>query len=156
MKEYHAKFVAILQIIYQWERLAYFSNCIAITFNLVNKGKKINWCSIMLMQMSIKLARRTEHHKQIVARLITPNKKASTCYFGPIIEVCLQHWFPLLKEDTLVDSPKPQSIEEREKKKVVEEQSKEPFLEVVIKKQFINERWSMHSTNRSPWPIQQS
>jgi hypothetical protein len=59
MKEkYHGRFVAILQIIYQCERLAYFNNHIAITLNLVNKGKKINWCSIMLTQMFIEL---TEH-----------------------------------------------------------------------------------------------
>lgn len=42
MKEYHAKFVTILQIIYQQERLFYFNNQIAITLDLANKGKKIN------------------------------------------------------------------------------------------------------------------
>jgi hypothetical protein len=47
-EEYHAMFAAILQIIYQQKRLVYSSIHIAITFNLVNKGKKINWCSIML------------------------------------------------------------------------------------------------------------
>ncbi len=35
-EEFHAKFVAILQIIYQQERLAYFSNRITITFDLAN------------------------------------------------------------------------------------------------------------------------
>jgi hypothetical protein len=54
-EEYHARFVVILQIIYQRERLTYFSNHIAIIFNLANKGKKINWCSIMLTQMLTKL-----------------------------------------------------------------------------------------------------
>jgi hypothetical protein len=53
MKEkYHAKFATILQIIYQGGRLEYFNNRIAITLNLANKGKKINWCSVMLTQMS--------------------------------------------------------------------------------------------------------
>jgi hypothetical protein len=43
MKEkYHARFATILQIIYQHEKLTYFSNHIAITFNLAKKGKKIN------------------------------------------------------------------------------------------------------------------
>jgi hypothetical protein len=41
MEEYHIKFAAILQIIYQQKRLAYFSNHIAISLNLANKGKKI-------------------------------------------------------------------------------------------------------------------
>jgi hypothetical protein len=66
MEEYHVKFVTILQIIYQQKRLAYFSNLIAITLNLANKGKNINWCSIMLTQMSIELAQWTHHQKQIV------------------------------------------------------------------------------------------
>jgi hypothetical protein len=47
-EEYHAKFATILQIVYQRKRLAYFSNCIAIIFNLANEGKKVNYCSIML------------------------------------------------------------------------------------------------------------
>jgi hypothetical protein len=43
--------------------LTYFSNCIAITLNLENKGKKINCCSIMLTQMSIELTWWIEHQK---------------------------------------------------------------------------------------------
>lgn len=42
-----ATFVPILQFIYQCEMLTYFSNYIAIILNLANKGKKINWCSII-------------------------------------------------------------------------------------------------------------
>ncbi len=41
-EEFHARFATILQIIYLHERLTYFNNRIAITFNLANKGKKIN------------------------------------------------------------------------------------------------------------------
>jgi len=62
-EEYHATFAAILQIIYQWEGLIYFNNYIAIILNLANKGKKINWCSIKLTQMLIKLIRWTNHQK---------------------------------------------------------------------------------------------
>jgi hypothetical protein len=62
-EEYHVMFTTILQIIYQRERLAYFNNHIAITLNLANKGKKINWCSIMLTQMSIELTWWIEHKK---------------------------------------------------------------------------------------------
>jgi hypothetical protein len=50
-EEYHVRFVVIFQIIYQREKLTYFSNHIAIIFNLANKGKKINWCSIMLTRL---------------------------------------------------------------------------------------------------------
>jgi hypothetical protein len=52
-EEFHARFAAILQIIYQREKLAYFNNSIAITFDLVNKGQPINWCFIMLTQLLV-------------------------------------------------------------------------------------------------------
>jgi hypothetical protein len=41
-EEFHAKFATILQIFYQRERLAYFSNRIDITFNLANRGQFVN------------------------------------------------------------------------------------------------------------------
>jgi hypothetical protein len=89
-EEYHARFATILQINYQQERLAYFNNHIAITLNSANKGKKINWCSIRLTQMSIELTWWIKHQKQIVARLVALNKKATTCYFGLVIKVYLR------------------------------------------------------------------
>jgi hypothetical protein len=57
-EEYHAKFAVIPQIIYQCERLTYFSNHVAITLNLTNKVKKINWCSIMLTVATLALGSR--------------------------------------------------------------------------------------------------
>jgi hypothetical protein len=54
-EEFHAKFAAILQILYQKEQLAYFNNKIAKTFDLANKGQPINWCSTMLTQLLIEL-----------------------------------------------------------------------------------------------------
>jgi hypothetical protein len=41
-EEFHARFAAILQILYQREKLAYFNNQIAITFDLANRGEPIN------------------------------------------------------------------------------------------------------------------
>jgi hypothetical protein len=41
-EEFHVRFVTILQMIYQRERLAYFNNKITITFDLVNKGQLVN------------------------------------------------------------------------------------------------------------------
>ncbi len=54
-EEFHARFVAILQILYQRERLDYFSKRNAITFNLANMGQLVNWCSIMLTQLLVEL-----------------------------------------------------------------------------------------------------
>jgi hypothetical protein len=45
----------------------------------------------MLTQMSIKLTWWTKHQKQIATGLTTRNKKATTCYYGPIIKVRLWH-----------------------------------------------------------------
>jgi hypothetical protein len=56
MKEnFHARFITILQIIYQQERSSYFSNQIIITFDLANKWKPIKWCSIVLTQLLVEL-----------------------------------------------------------------------------------------------------
>jgi hypothetical protein len=41
-EEFHPRFVAILQIIYQREQLAYFNNHITITFDLANRAQPIN------------------------------------------------------------------------------------------------------------------
>jgi hypothetical protein len=69
--------------------------------------------------MSIKLTRWTKHQKQIASL----DRKATTYYFGLVIEVCLCHWVLLLEEDTPIDFPKPQQIEGRKEKKIVVEQS---------------------------------
>jgi hypothetical protein len=47
-EEFHAIFIAILQIIYEREGLTYLNNQIVITFDLANKGQLVNWCSIVL------------------------------------------------------------------------------------------------------------
>jgi hypothetical protein len=67
----------------------------------------------MLTQISIELTQWMKHHKQTIARLTMLNKKAITCYFGPVIKICLRRWFPLSKEDTPIDFPKPQLVQER-------------------------------------------
>ncbi len=90
---------------------------------------------MMLTQNSIELIRWIEHQKQIAVGLTTHDKKATTCYFELMIKVCLQHWFPLLEKDTPVDFPKPQPIQEKEKKVDVQ-QSRKPFHEVMTKEQF--------------------
>lgn len=72
-------------------RFAYFNNRISIILNLANKGKKISWCSITLTQMSIELTWWTEHQKQITTWLITLDRKATTYYSGPVIEVYIRY-----------------------------------------------------------------
>jgi hypothetical protein len=39
-----------------------------------------------------------------------------------VIKVCLRYWFPILDEETLVHSPKPEPIQKKEKKEIVDEQ----------------------------------
>jgi hypothetical protein len=46
MEEFHAKFVVILQILYQRNWLAYSSNRIIITFDLANMGQPITGDSV--------------------------------------------------------------------------------------------------------------
>ncbi len=54
-EEFHVRFATMLQILYQNEQLAYFSNMIAKTFDLVNRGQPINWYFVMLTQLLIEL-----------------------------------------------------------------------------------------------------
>jgi hypothetical protein len=82
-----------------------------------------------------------------------PDKKATTYYSGPIIEVYLPHSFPLSEEDMHVNSPRPQPIQEIREKNITTKQSREPPPEVVTKEQFMSERQLVRSTNISPQPI---
>jgi hypothetical protein len=66
-EEFHARFVVILQILYQRERLIYFNNQIAITFDLANKGRLSNWYSIVLTQLLVELIRWNECKKKAIA-----------------------------------------------------------------------------------------
>jgi hypothetical protein len=45
-EEFHVRFVAILQIIYQQKRSVYFNGMIVFSFDLANKGQLVNWCSL--------------------------------------------------------------------------------------------------------------
>ncbi len=69
----------------------------------------------MLTQMSIKLTRWTKHQKQIASL----DRKATTYYFGLVIEVCLCHWVLLLEEDTPIDFPKPQQVEGKKERRLL-------------------------------------
>jgi hypothetical protein len=60
-EEFHVRFVAIMQILYQRERLVSFNNRIAITFDLANMGQLVNWCSIALTRLLVELIRWIEH-----------------------------------------------------------------------------------------------
>jgi hypothetical protein len=110
------------------KRLTYFSNCIAITLNLTNKGKKVNWCSIMLTQMSIELIWWIEHQKLVTIGLITPDRKAATCNSRLVIKVRLRYWFPLLEEDKPIDYPKPYPIQGNMRRKLLWNNLKKPLL----------------------------
>ncbi len=46
-EEFHARFAAILQILFQRKKLVYFNNRISITFDLINRGQIVNWYSIV-------------------------------------------------------------------------------------------------------------
>jgi hypothetical protein len=70
--------------------------------------------------------------KQIVAGLITVNRKATTCFFGPIIKVCLQHWFPLLKEDTPIDSQNHNQFR-KERRRLLRSNLKNPLLRLSLR-----------------------
>jgi hypothetical protein len=59
----------------------------------------------------------------IAAILAVLDKKVTTYYLGPVIDVCLKHWFPITDEHTPIDFPKSQLVQEKEKK-IPSEQSR--------------------------------
>jgi len=76
----------------------------------------------MLTQMFIELSRWIEHQKLIVIGMVVFNKKATTCYLGPMIEVCFKALNPNhIQGFTHVGYPKPPSVQKKEKKKILSE-----------------------------------
>ncbi len=67
------------------------------------------------------------------------DREVATFYLELMIKVCLRNQFPIIDEDTFVDFPKSQLVQEKDKKKILNEQFKEASLEVVVNGQFINE-----------------
>jgi len=51
-----------------------------------------------------------KHYKSIIAGLTMLDREVATFYLELMIEVCLRNWFPIIDEDTFVDSPKPQLV----------------------------------------------
>jgi hypothetical protein len=86
---FHARFIAILQIIYQWERLAYFSNRIAITSDLANRWQHVNWCYIVLTQLLVDLIHWTKRQKKTITNLISSKTKADNCHSKPTLYIML-------------------------------------------------------------------
>jgi hypothetical protein len=56
--------------------------------------------------MSIELTWWTKHYKSIVVGLAMLDREVATFYLELMIEVCLMNWFPIIDDDTFVDSPK--------------------------------------------------
>jgi hypothetical protein len=106
-EEFHARYVTILQILYQREWLTYFSNRITITFDLTNRGQPINWCSIVLTQLLVELTCWTKHYKKATMNPIFNKTKADNFYSRPILDILFRKWFPLFK----VPSPKTTTLE---------------------------------------------
>jgi hypothetical protein len=76
-EEFHVRFTAILQILYQRKRLTFFNDQITIIFELANRGKLVNWCSIMLTQLLVELIRWIERKKKITTNPISSKTKAN-------------------------------------------------------------------------------
>jgi len=106
-EEFHVRFVAILQIIYQQEKLAYFSNRIAITFDMANKGQLMNWCSIVLTKFLVKFTCWTKCKKKTTNPVFNMTK-TNNCYSGLILDILFKKRFPLFK----VPSPRTTTLEE--------------------------------------------
>jgi hypothetical protein len=57
----------------------------------------MNWCSIVLTQLLVKLIRWTKCQKKATTNLVPNRTKVDNCYSGPILDVLFEKWFPLSK-----------------------------------------------------------
>jgi hypothetical protein len=96
-EEFHAKFVVILQTIYEQKRLAYFSNKIVITFDLANRGQHVNWCSTILTQFLVEFTYWTKCQQKATANPVSNKTKADNSYSKPILDILFRKWFPLFE-----------------------------------------------------------
>jgi hypothetical protein len=61
---YFVKYLAIISIIYQKEKVQYFSNKNAITLMMAEKGQKVDWAQIIFISMCSELDRWYKYVKE--------------------------------------------------------------------------------------------
>jgi len=89
--EYANRVAAILPIIYQKDKVQYFSNKSTIMISKADHGESINWAIIMYSQLVKELIKWEKCWKN----MIEGTTKKDVCHSTIVLKVLFQKWFPL-------------------------------------------------------------
>ncbi len=87
--------IAIFSIIYQNNKVQYFSNKSTMMITKVNHGKFVNQASIMYYQSIKQLIRWEKCHNNMIEGTTKREPKNDVCHFAIVLEALFQKWFPL-------------------------------------------------------------
>jgi hypothetical protein len=93
--KYANRIATILPIIYQKDKVQYFSNKFAMMISRLDHGKSINWVVIMCFQLVKELIRWERCHKNMIKGITKREPKKDVCHSAIVLEVMFQKWFPL-------------------------------------------------------------
>ncbi len=88
--EYSNRIVAILPIIYQKDKVQYFSNKFAIMISRANHGKSINWAIIMFSQLVKEMVKWEKCQRNMIEGTTKRELKKDVCHFAIMLKVIFQ------------------------------------------------------------------
>ncbi len=89
--KYANRIVAILLIIYQKDKVQYFSNKFVMMIFRADHGKYVNWVVIMYFQLVKELIKWEKCQKNMIKGI----SKKHICHYTIVLEVMFYKWFPL-------------------------------------------------------------
>ncbi len=93
--EYANRIVVILPIIYQKDKVQYFSNKFVMMISRAHHGESINWVAIMYSQLVKEFFRWEKCQKKMIEETTNRKQKKDVCHSTIVLEVLFHKWFPL-------------------------------------------------------------
>ncbi len=135
--KYANRIVAILSIIYQKDKMQYFSNKFAMMISRIDHEKFVNWVAIMYFQIVKELIRWFKCQKNMIKRTTKKEPRKVVCHYAIVLEILFQKWFPL------------NGIESQEKKKKVNQCQEDKRRRDNLKERFIRNNRLLNLTHIS-------
>jgi hypothetical protein len=84
---------ALIQVIYQRDKIYYFNNKNVISITTIVQGKTIDWANILFKQLQRELTRWTTAQTKVMMGIIKVDPKKDVCHSTLVIEILIQHLF---------------------------------------------------------------
>jgi hypothetical protein len=91
--EYANRIVAILSIIYQKDKVQYFSNKCGLMIFGTNHGKFVNWVAIMYFQLVKEFIRWDKCQKNMIEGTTKRKPKKDVFHFAIVFKLCFRNGF---------------------------------------------------------------